>query len=137
MPNITVYLPDDLHAYVRDNVGRQLNISSLLQEAIRAHLTAHSELEGKFREELEKYRTDPERRAEWERREAGTIDPHAFVPCETCGTGYDEAEGCMAMFEPYDAAPVALIAHFPAELRQGMLQYWKDSGYTDVPMGPV
>jgi hypothetical protein len=135
MPKVTLYLPDDLAALVK---GRdEINLSALLQDKLRETLDETAALEATLREKLEEYRNSPDRQAEWERREAGAVDPHAFVPCPTCGTGVDEIEGCMAMFEPYDAAPVALLAHFPAELRLGMLRYWRDSDYTDVPMGPV
>ena len=129
MPNVTLYLPDDLHAYAK---ARDLKLSPLLQDAVRAHQDSQSPLQAKFMEELEKYRNSPERRAEWERAEPG----EPFIPCTVCGTGCDEAEGCMAMFEPYDAAPVALLAHYPDDLRRESLQYWANSGYTDVALGP-
>lgn len=128
MGNVTVYLPEDLHEYARN---AELGLSALLQEAVRAH--RESPLEAIFRQKLEEYRNDPERRAEWERLEPG----YPFVPCSICGTGVDEAEGCMATFEPYDAAPVALIAHYPPELRAGNLRYWRDSGFRDVQMTPT
>lgn len=130
MPKTSVYLPDDLSEYVSTS---EVNLSGLLQEAIRAHRDAHNELEARFRAELRKYRTSPDRRAEWEAQ----FEPmYPFTPCETCGTGVDEGEGCLAMFDPYNAVPVALLAHYPDDLRRASLQYWADSGYTDVALGP-
>ncbi len=126
MPNVTVYLPDDQHAYLRVH---GLKPSEMLQAAIRDLQLAP--LEEKFREELRKYRNDPERKAAWEREEPG----YPFVPCEVCGTGCDEAEGCMAVFEPYEAAPVALLAHYPDEMRRANLRYWEKSGFKDVTLG--
>jgi post-segregation antitoxin (ccd killing protein) len=132
VPNVTLYLPDDLNEYARSS---SLKLSALLQDAIHAHQNEHSELEQRFREELEKYRTSPDRRAEWDRMEASQPAPQPFRPCPVCGTGIDEAEGCMAIFEPYGAAAVALLAHFPDGMRRQNLQYWADSGYKDTPVG--
>jgi hypothetical protein len=125
MPNVTVYLPDDQHRYLK---SRDLSPGELLRDAIRDLQLAP--LEEKFREELEKYRNDPERKAEWARE---SDDP--FTPCEICGTAADQAEGCMAMFEPYDAAPVALLAHYPGDMRRANLRYWEKSGFKDVTLG--
>lgn len=133
MPNVTLYLPDDLHAYAK---AHDLRLSPMLQAAVQAYQDSQDPLLAKFAEELEKYRNDPERRAEWDRDVAGSSNSHAFVPCEVCGTAVDEAEGCMAMFEPYSAAPVAILAHYPDDLRRASLQYWADSGFKDVALGP-
>lgn len=129
MPNVTVYLPDDLHQYVQ---GQDLKLSALLQEQVRRHQAQHGELEQQFQTELEKYRNSSERRAEWERLEPG----YPFNPCAVCGTGCDEAEGCLAMFEPYSAAAVAILAHEPDSLRRASLRAWAASGFKDVPLGP-
>lgn len=125
MPNVTVYLPDDQHAYLRTH---SLKASEMLQAAIRDLQLAP--LEEKFREELEKYRRDPERKAEWERD-----NDEQFVPCQVCGTAEDLFEGCMAMFEPYQAAAVALLAHYPDDMRRANLRYWEKSGFKDVTLG--
>lgn len=133
MPNVTVYLPDDQHTYLREH---GLKPSEMLQAAIRQHRVDHDALESKFREELERYRTSPERKIEWEAEwDARSGPPAPFVPCETCGTAVDPAEGCGALAEPYDAAPVALLAHYPDDMRRANLQYWADSGYRDVAVG--
>lgn len=131
MSNTTVSLPDDLRGYAR---AAGVNLSGLLQQAVRAHRAEHDSLEAKFREELEKYRSDPERQAEFARLGAGN-GLAQFRPCPACGTAVDEAEGCMAMFEPYDAAPVALLAHYPDDMRRANLRYWADSGCADVTLG--
>jgi hypothetical protein len=125
MPNVTVYLPDDQHAYLR---AHGLRPSEMLQDAVRALQLAP--LEEKFREEWRKYRNDPERRAEWERD-----SDEQFVPCQVCGTAEDPVEGCMAMFDPYKAAAVALLAHYPDDMRRANLQYWEKSGFKDVTLG--
>jgi hypothetical protein len=126
MPNVTVYLPDDQHAYLR---AHSLKASEMLQDAIRDLQLAP--LEAKFREELEKYRTSPERKAEWEPMSAG----EPFEPCPVCGTAEDPVEGCMAMFNPFDAAAVALLAHYPDDMRRSNLRYWEKSGFKDVTLG--
>jgi len=126
----TVYLPEDLRQYAsRSN----LNLSGLLQAAIKAHQAEHDALEARFREELEKYRTDPARHAEWV--DQAEEDDGPFRVCATCGTWMSETEGCMAVFEPYEAASVALLAHYPDDMRRANLQYWADSGFKDVTLG--
>jgi hypothetical protein len=125
MPNVTVYLPDDQHKYLKNH---DLSPSELLREAIRELQLAP--LEEKFREELRRYRADPERRAEWERE-----SDVQFLPCQVCGTAEDPAEGCMAVFEPYKAAAVALFAHYPDDMRRANLRYWEKSGFKDVTLG--
>lgn len=125
MPNVTVYLPDDQHTYVRVH---GLKPSEMLQAAIRDLQLAP--LEEKFRQELRQYRSDPERKAEWERD-----NDSQFVPCQVCGTAEDPAEGCMAMAEPYAAAAVALLAHYPDDMRRANLRYWEKSGFRDVTLG--
>ena len=131
MPNVTVYLPDDLHAFVR---AQGLKPSELLQSAVRDLQLAP--LEERFREMLTFYRNDPERKIEWESEwDARPGPPEPFVPCETCGTAVDPAEGCMAVFEPYEAAAVALLAHYPDDMRRANLAYWEKSGFKDVTMG--
>jgi hypothetical protein len=131
MPNVTLYLPDDLHAYAKD---QDLKLSPLLQDAVRAHQDSQSPLQAKFVEELKKYRNSLDRKLDWV-RQYGPDEP--FTACEVCGSGMDDGEGCcQAMVDPYNAAPVALLAHYPDDLRRDSLQYWADSGYTDVALGP-
>jgi hypothetical protein len=125
MPNVTVYLPDDQHKYLRTH---GLKPSEMLQDAIRELQLAP--LEEKFREMLRVYRSDPERKAEWER-----ASDSQFVPCQVCGTAEDPVEGCMALFEPYEAAAVALLAHYPDDMRRANLRYWEKSGFKDVTLG--
>ena len=128
MPNVTVYLPDEQHKFLK---ASRLSPSELLREAIQDLQLAP--LEQKFREELEKYRSSPDRKTEWEEQAEAADGP--FRQCETCGTWTNEFEGCMAMAEPYDAAPVALLAHYPDDMRRANLRYWADSGFKDVTMG--
>jgi hypothetical protein len=134
MPNVTLYLPDDQHKYLKSH---DLSPSELLQAAIRVHQAEHDALEAKFREELEKYRNDPERKAEWERLDGWGPDDAVppFVACETCGTAVDPFEGCMAVAEPYEAAAVALLAHYPDDIRRANLSYWEQGSFKDVTLG--
>lgn len=131
MPKTSVYLPPDLSAYVSTS---GLNLSGLLQDAIRTHQAEHDTLEAKFREELQKYRNSPHRQEEWDSFKEGS-DRLPFVQCATCGTAVDDAEGCLALEDPYNAAPVALLAHYPEEMRRSNLRYWADSGFRDVALG--
>jgi hypothetical protein len=125
MPNVSVYLPGDQYKFLK---GHGLSPSEMLQAAIRDLQLAP--LEEKFREELRKYRNDPERKAEWERESDAQ-----FLPCRVCGTAEDPVEGCMAVFEPYEAAAVALLAHYPDDMRRANLRYWEKSGFKDVTLG--
>lgn len=127
MPNVTVYLPDGQHKFLKD---QDISPSVLLREAVENLQLAP--LEERFRTELEKYRNDSERKAEWARE---SDDP--FTPCEICGTAADQAEGCMAMFEPYQAAAIALLAHYPDDMRRSNLRYWEKSGFKDVTLGLI
>lgn len=125
MPKTSIYLSDSQSRFLKT---RGLSASELLQGAIENLRLAP--LEEKFREELRKYRSDPERKAEWERD-----SDEQFVPCQVCGTAEDPLEGCMAMFEPYQAAAVALLAHYPDDMRRANLRYWEKSGFKDVTLG--
>ena len=128
MPNVTVYLPDDMNEFMRE---QGLKPSTLLQDAIRGLQLAP--LEERFRTELEVYRNDPERKAEWERVDG---DGEPFVPCEVCGAAVDPYEAaCLNMIEPYEAAAVALLAHYPDDMRRANLRYWEKSGFKDVTLG--
>lgn len=127
MPNVTVYLPDGQHAYLKK---QGISPSELLREAIEDRQLAP--LEERFRTELELYRNDPERKAEWEPQSGG----EPFVPCEVCGAAVDPGEdACLNIIDPYDAAPVALLAHYPDDMRRANLRYWEKSGFRDVTLG--
>jgi hypothetical protein len=127
VPKTSIYLSDSQSRFLK---ATGLSASELLQEAIENLQLAP--LEEKFREELEKYRNDSARRAEWYEK---YDQEYPFKPCPVCGTGMDDAEGCLAMFEPYEAAPVALLAHYPDDMRRANLRYWEKSGFKDIPLG--
>ena len=128
MPKTSVYLSESQHAHLKEH---DISPAELLKGAIED--LQLGPLEERFRTELERYRNDPERRAEWERRED---EPEPFVACEVCGAAVDPYEdACVNMTEPYDAAPVALLAHYPDDMRRANLRYWEKSGFKDVTLG--